>query len=522
MPAHVDGCIVTRRNATPTALGVAVLAAALAIAGAASAAERGVRAVPPEVLTFADDWPVPGHDYRNSRAATRATINASNVARLAVAWEVPLPGVGAYGNAATTPLVLGDTVYVQDLTGSVRAIDRATGAVRWEFLAHDFQIGPNGVAVAWDAVFAILGSNGVIALDRATGAVRWTRRFTDTPTIGIDIQPTVFGRHVLVSTVPVSIHGIYRGGDRGVIHALDPATGADDWTFDTVASPDLWGHPEINSGGGAWYPPAIDLARGLAYWGIGNPAPFPGTAEFPNGTSRPGPNLYTDSVVALTTRAGRLRWYRQAVPHDLFDHDLVHTLLVDVRAGARTRHLLVATGKQGRVLGMDARTGRLRWDTPVGVHANDDLTALVGPTDVVPGTFGGVLTPPAAADGVVYVATLNAPATLAPDQSAFIGSRLGTLDGDVVALDAADGRILWDTKVPGDPLGAATVVNDLVVTSTFQGELLALDRATGAIVWRWRAPGGINGWPAVAGDLLVVPVGMASPPRLVALRLGPG
>jgi hypothetical protein len=55
---------------------------------------------------------------------------------------------------------------------------------------------------------------------------------------------------------------------------------------------------------------------------------------------------------------------------------------------------------------------------------------------------------------------------------------------------------------------------------TFEGELLGLDRDTGAIVWRYQAPGGINGWPAVAGDLLVVPVGLAQPPRLLALRLG--
>jgi len=51
--------------------------------------------------------------------------------------------------------------------------------------------------------------------------------------------------------------------------------------------------------------------------------------------------------------------------------------------------------------------------------------------------------------------------------------------------------------------------------------VLALDRSTGAIVWQWSAPGGINGWPAVAGDLVVIPVGLASPARLVGLWLPP-
>lgn len=72
-----------------------------------------------------------------------------------------------------------------------------------------------------------------------------------------------------------------------------------------------------------------------------------------------------------------------------------------------------------------------------------------------PGTYGGVLTPPASADGVVYAAVVNAPTTLHPDEPAYIGSELGTQDGEVVAVDAADGAIVWSTPVPGDPRGGA-------------------------------------------------------------------
>ena len=127
-----------------------------------------------------------------------------------------------------------------------------------------------------------------------------------TPTTGIDIQPIVVDDHVIVSSVPVSIGGIYTPGDRGVVTALDTATGEVRWTFDTVKG-DLWGHPEVNSGGGAWYSPAVDEERRLVYVGVANPAPFPGTADWPNSTSRPGPNLYTDSVVALDLRSGAIR-----------------------------------------------------------------------------------------------------------------------------------------------------------------------------------------------------------------------
>ncbi len=139
-----------------------------------------------------------------------------------------------------------------------------------------------------------------------------------------------------------------------------------------------------------------------------------------------------------------------------------------------------------------------------------------------PGTYGGVLTPPSTADGVVYVATLNAPTEMHPDKTSSIGSELGTAPGEVVAVDAADGTVLWATEVDGDPLGGATVVGDLVLTATYQGEIYALARDDGRIVRRIEAPGGINGWPAVADDLILWPVGLASPPSLVAYGLSEG
>ncbi|HZR81125.1 MAG TPA: PQQ-binding-like beta-propeller repeat protein [Candidatus Binatia bacterium] len=478
-------------------------------------------AVPPEVRAAASDWPLPGRDYRNSRATFDSPIRASSFGRLAVAWEAVLPARGAYGAASTTPLVLGDTVYIQDLQSDVLALDRATGAERWRKIYNLFTVGPNGVAVGWGKLYANKGTRDLAALDLATGEEIWTRTLPRTPTEGIDIQPTVYANLVFASTVPVSLNGIYQPGDRGVLHALDDATGATVWSFDTVPA-DLWGHPEVNSGGGSWFPPAIDRERGRILWGIANPAPFPGTPEFPNGTSRPGPNLYTESLVALDVRSGALDWYRQAIQHDIFDHDLVHALLVDVNAGGTTRTVAVATGKLGRVIGHDRDTGELLWETPVGVHRNDELTALTGPTAVLPGTFGGVITPPAAANGVVYVATINAPTTLSPNQPAYIGSQFGTMPGEVVAIDAATGAILWDVEVDGDPFGGATVVNDLVLTATFQGSITALDRATGREVGRIAAAGGMNGWPAIAGDTIFWPVGLADPPRLVAYRLGAG
>jgi glucose dehydrogenase len=323
---------------------------------------------------------------------------------------------------------------------------------------------------------------------------------------------------VYVATVPVAIGKIYTGGSIGYLEALDASTGKVDWRFDTVDSKDLWGNPAVNSGGGAWYPPAIDTHTGVLYWGVANPAPFVGTTQYPNGSSRPGANLYTDSMVALSARTGRLLWFHQAFPHDLYDRDQVQAMLVPVRRSVDgSRLVAVSTGKGGYVLGLNPTTGRLLWKTAVGIHRNGDLPRLTGPTTILPGTYGGVLTPPASADGVVYTAALNAPSTLEPDKTAYFGGKVGTMDGDVVAMSARTGRIAWDTKVPGDPTGGVTVVNDLVLTATYQGEVLALNRATGAVVWSYRAPGMINGWMSVVGDQIYLPVG--SPTQLLALRL---
>ena len=85
---------------------------------------------------------------------------------------------------------------------------------------------------------------------------------------------------------------------------MNEANGRMLWSFDTVASPDLWGNPSVNSGGGSWYPPSFSPRSGLLYVGIATPAPFVGTPQYPNGSSRPGPNLYTDSTVALRMSTG--------------------------------------------------------------------------------------------------------------------------------------------------------------------------------------------------------------------------
>ncbi len=510
----------TRTNAAVLlALALIITGVALGPSGAATAATRP-RAVtafsgtPPEVRGEANAWPLPDHDYLNSRDAGVSPISSKTVFRLAPAWTVPM-SVGA----STSPIVVGGVAYVQDQAGTVYAVEVRSGQVKWHTKPLGFSIGPYGVSIGWGMVFAATPT-GVSAFRLSDGAPLWSRQITTTPGQGVDTQTLAYGGRVYVASVPVTIGKLYTGGSVGYLEALDARTGTVDWRFDTVRSKNLWGNPTVNSGGGAWYPPAINTRRGILYWGVANPAPFVGTQQYPNGSSRPGANLYTDSIVALSATTGKLLWYHQVFPHDLYDRDEVQAMLVPVRRALdSSRQVAISAGKGGYVLGLNPLTGKLLWKTAVGIHRDGDLPRLTGPTTILPGTFGGVLTPPASAGGVVYAAALNAPSTLEPDQTAYFGGKVGTMDGVVVAMSARTGKVVWDTKVPGDPTGGVTIVNNLVLTATYQGKVLALNRATGAVVWSYSGPGVVNGWMSVVGNEIFVPVG--SPAQLVALRLTP-
>ena len=188
-------------------------------------------------------------------------IRASTVGTLRLAWSIATPGA-----LTTAVVVVGNTVYAEDDRGVVVAVDKSTGQTLWQSASTGFTVGPEGVALGGGKVFAAT-TDGLEALDARSGRVLWTTRLTQTTTAGVDMQPTVIGSRVLIATVPVSVAVQYEGGDSGDLFAVDAATGKVDWSFDTVASKDLWGNPSVNSGGGAWYPPAIDTKTGIVYLG---------------------------------------------------------------------------------------------------------------------------------------------------------------------------------------------------------------------------------------------------------------
>ena len=145
------------------------------------------------------------------------------------------------------------------------------------------------------------------------------------------------------------------------------------WSFQTVEE-GFWGNPEVNSGAGVWYSPAVNPKTGMTFWATGNPAPMPGTVDYPNASSRPGPNLYSETVLAIEGKTGKLAWYNQVRPHDIMNYDLQNSpVLSTAQINGQAKDVVIATGKMGYVYCIDQATGEMYWKTPVGKHENDEL-----------------------------------------------------------------------------------------------------------------------------------------------------
>lgn len=492
---------------------------------------------PPEIAQYAADWPLPGKDYTNSRATTDSKINSSNVNTLGAAWVFNVPsGQGTFGSISTTPLILGNNVYIQDIGNNTLALDLATGALKWQTVYNIANEGPNGAAAGYGKIFVSANAYDVVALDAATGQEVWRTHLVDVSTDpsqgvnGIDMQALVYDGMVYISTVPGNAGVFYAGGGMGVIYALDQATGKIVWSFNTIKDPGLWGHPEINSGGGSWYPPSVDPKTGLIFFDTGNPGPFPGQAaapgipqDWPNGTSRPGDNLYTCTLLALDHKTGALVWYNQVRPHDINDYDLqLPPILATATYAGKTQDVVLTAGKMGYVYMMNRQTGDLLWSIPVGTHQNDLLSAFPpnAQIPVMPSSIGGCETPMSYADGVLYVLANNTYSEVKDGLSSPV-FQLNKSTSDLIAIDINYGRILWDVPLGAGGFGGTTVVNDLVFTATYDGMIYAFKRDTGTQVWSYQAPAGVNAFPAFAGDMMVLPVaGPGGPASIIGFKLG--
>jgi outer membrane protein assembly factor BamB len=470
----------------------------------------------------------PNGDTSNTRF-TQGPIDSKNVSQLQTAWTLPLTAKSQYGSYSASPIISGGAMFSQDLASNVQAINLKSGKVIWTKNYESPDQGPNGLVVAGGRVYGATAT-AAFALDEKTGAQIWSVTLVRNEHEGIDMAPGYHNGIVYVSTVPGNNAKFYGGEGVGILWALDASTGKKLWHFNT-APENLWSaeNVSINSGGGVWYSPAFDN-QGNMYVGTANPAPFPGTNQYPWGSSRPGPNLYTDSIVKLDASTGKLEWYYQQTPHDLYDWDLQDPPIL---ANVGGRQVVIGAGKSGWVVALDSQTGKPLWKRSVGIHNGHDndpsfalkqeYSKLSMPETVYPGLLGGVIAPMATNGSTVFVPVVNHPVTIATQSET---QENGPISGELVALDVATGAVKWSHKLPSAAFGATTAVNDVVFATTFEGTLYAFDASNGNLVWETKLPASTNTGVAVAGDTLIAPAGLATgsgqTPEIAAYRLPGG
>ncbi len=310
------------------------------------------------------DWPSYNGAYTGNRHTTLTQITTANAHQLQLAWLYTLPTAQ---RLQVTPVVVGGVMYVTNVN-EVHALDAGTGRRIWQYkrartkgLAGDAASGINrGVAIEGDRLFMVTDHAHLIALNRMTGALLWDSEMADyRQNYGATAAPLVVGDLV--------ISGISGGdeGARGFLDAYRISNGERAWRFWTVPAPgeplsETWKGKAITHGcATTWLTGTYDPQLDLLYWPTGNPCP-----DY-NGDERLGDNLYSDSVIALNPKTGKLAWYFQYTPHDLHDWDAQQTpMLIDADWEGKPRQLLAHANRNGFFYVLDRTNGKFLRATP--------------------------------------------------------------------------------------------------------------------------------------------------------------
>lgn len=351
----------------------------------------------PSTMPVGADWPAYGGTYSARRYSPLAQINVDNVGKLKRAWvahtgDMPASeaAAGKYG-AETTPLKVGDTLYLCSATNILIALDPATGKERWRYdpnVSDDwipytaacrgvsYYAVPDAPADQACATRIIEGTldGRLIAVDARNG-----RPCGDFGTNGsVDIKagmgPVEPGM-VAITSAPTIVRGVVVTGQEvldgqkrwapsGVIQGFDAVTGQRKWGWDMMHPEWTDGPPEGQSWArgtpNMWTTASGDEQLGLVYVPLGNAA-----ADYWSGLRRPPEDAYTAALVAIDVTTGKPRWHFQTVRKDVWDYDLgAQATLVDWPAPNGAVPALVLPSKQGDIYVLDRRTGRPL--TPIG------------------------------------------------------------------------------------------------------------------------------------------------------------
>jgi len=310
--------------------------------------------VTPERLLNPDkepqNWLMNHRSYDGQRYSPLARISRDNVKNLKLAYAVPLGGGAGNEFTNATPLAEDGFLYVTDSWGVLYKIDATSGDVGrivWRMdPKQERQLRNRGAALWGNLVITGAGISPprIIATNKETGKVVWETSFPDTP----DVTFTS-------AALPIKDKLIIGGanGDQGVrdwIGALDAATGKLVWRKFTIPAPgepgsETWkGNTNAwQTGGGAvWVTGTYDPDTNQTIWGTGNPVPMFDPFH------RPGDNLYTNSAISWDPDTGKMNWYFQFTPGDMWDYDEAGThIMIDGNVAGQARKLITHSARNG-------------------------------------------------------------------------------------------------------------------------------------------------------------------------------
>lgn len=367
------------------------------------------------------EWPTYTADTNGSHYSPLDQINAGNFNRLEVAWRFKTDAFGPYPEwkLEGTPLMVKGVLYTTAGTRrSVIALDAKTGELLWSHSLREGkraavsprQLSGHGVSYWTDGrgderILYVTTGYRLVALNAKTGqpipgfgqsgivdlkvgVVKGAGEQIDLESgeIGLHSTPLVIGDIAIVGGAmregaTISTHN----NTKGLVRAFDVRTGRQIWRFDTIPRPgqfgnDTWlnGSWAENGNAGMWTQISADPELGLAYLPIETP-----TSDYYGG-SRPGNNLYAESLVAVDLKTGQRKWHFQFTHHPVWNFDMSSTpILADINVAGRARKVVAVPSKQGWLYVFDRATGEPIW--PIEERA-------VPPSDV-PGEWSAATQP---------------------------------------------------------------------------------------------------------------------------------
>ncbi|WP_245413514.1 pyrroloquinoline quinone-dependent dehydrogenase [Mangrovicella endophytica] len=344
---------------------------------------------PVEPLPVGPDWPHYGGSTTASRYSPLDQITPDNVGQLQKVWTYrtgDMPSEAAENKYApeTTPLKIGDRLYLCSAKNILIAVNAASGEEIWRYdpqvadEAIPYSASCRGVSyyavpdAAPDSACATRIIEGtldarLIAVDARTGepcanfgdngAVDlWTGIGEKVPGWYAVTAPPAIVRGVVVTGAQVK-DGEAEDAPSGVIRGYDAVTGALVWAWD-LANPAFTGLPPegqtyTRGTPNMWTAAVGDEALGYVYLPLGN-----SSVDYFGGNRSEAENEWSTSLVALDVTTGKPVWHFQTVRYDVWDYDLgSQPTLVDFPRDGGTVPAVVLPSKQGDIYILDRRTG---------------------------------------------------------------------------------------------------------------------------------------------------------------------